>query len=199
MENNNVNNDGSENHSLTALRAEMARLRPALLRAARKVTRTAEDAEDLTQDVLLQACRRAETFHYRRGSDSLLPWLLAILHNTNCNHYRERKRRGEWESAGWEGIADDRARGLPGTPVALPPESAVLRRGEMTAVFAALDRVPDRYREPLALAVWEELSYEEIGARLRLPVGTVRSRIHRGRSRVARAAAAWLSGGEGRA
>lgn len=128
-------------------------------------------AEDLTSEVFVEAFRGRVRF--RRDFDTALPWLLGIASNLVAQHRRAERRRL---------AALERAARLVSPPIA---DDAV---GEVApAVLAALRRLPVADRDALLLVVWGELSYEEAAAALGVPVGTIRSRISRARSRLASA------------
>jgi RNA polymerase sigma-70 factor (ECF subfamily) len=130
-----------------------------------------QEADDLTQEVFLKAYRGLARF---RGEAPPRAWLASIADNAVKNRYRSLGRfRRIFSPAGPEAGAGPAA----GTD---PEESA--RAGESRRFVAeALKRVPVEFRLPVVLRDLEEWSYEEIAVSLRLPVGTVKSRIARGR------------------
>lgn len=150
----------------------------ALHGVARRMTRNAADADDLVQDTLVKAIRARE--QYEPGTN-LKAWLLRILTNTFINRYR----RGGLERAivdgpdadplldGWVGAASMRAM--------RDPESQALRPMLEAEIDRALAELPDDYRLAVVLSDVEELSYKEIAEVMGCPVGTVMSRLHRGR------------------
>lgn len=142
----------------------------AMYGTALRLTRNPADAEDLVQDTLLRAFRGLAG--YTPGTNARA-WLFTILHRARLDTVRREARRPvavELEEAD--------------APVA--PAQDLLARGQED-VEAALGRVPEVYRGALLLRDVEEFSYEEIARMLDVPVGTVMSRIHRGR-RLLRAA-----------
>jgi RNA polymerase sigma-70 factor (ECF subfamily) len=147
-----------------------------LLRVARSLTARPADAEDLVQDTLLRAYRSID------GFDGQHPraWLLTILRNTHIN--RNRRRRPVLlhdQHAALERLATT-AR----TPAGEGPEGVVVG-AEFDAVVAdALNSLPERYRQVVALVDVEGLNYAEAAEALAVPVGTVMSRLHRARSRM---------------
>ncbi len=149
-----------------------------LYATALRLTRRSSDAEDLVQDTLLKAYR----FHDRfEAGTNMKAWLLRILTNTFINRYRRsvRERKvfdgGNAQPVG-EGVMSRAAmRGL-----SRPVEDAQ-RRILAAEIQAAIDELPDDYRLMILLADVEELSYKEIAAVVGCPVGTVMSRLHRGR------------------
>jgi len=150
----------------------------ALYGAALRLTRDANEAQDLVQDALVRAYRFQE--HFEPGTN-LKAWLLRILTNNFINHYRrharERKALDHEEgSPVGEGVMSrDSLRGL-NDAVSLAQEG--LLRQE---ILEALDSLPEDYRVIIVLADVEELSYKEIAETLGVPIGTVMSRLHRAR------------------
>lgn len=164
---------------------------------AMALTRSASDAEDLVQETLVRAYDRFETF---RADGSPRAWLHTIMRNLFYNAYRKRSRQPRqvsWEdtSAGWSAHA-----GSPSGDSALggaaidSPERIVLSQIEGDAALKAVRALPDDYRRVVVLADIQGLAYQEIADLLQIPVGTVRSRLSRGRERVRRALALWESG-----
>lgn len=166
--------------------------RKGLFCLALKLTRNAEAAEDLVQETLIRAIERAATFHGSADSGTLYPWLCAILRNLFYNAYRRKQvRAAVSQPLNWdESLELSRCR-AGGTSTTLP-EQTFLDQERLRALHAAIRDLPPFLRSVLELAAIEELSYEEIGVRLNLPGGTVRSRLNRARTRLARATAAWL-------
>jgi RNA polymerase sigma-70 factor (ECF subfamily) len=139
---------------------------------ALRLTRNAADAEDLVQETYLKAFRSAGQFE--RGTN-LKAWLYTILHNTFRNLRRHAGRdRVEVDSA-----AVENAESRPGQSAS--PEQILLRRTLDADLQAALDALPDAFRQAVWLRDVEEFSYAEIAAMLQIPIGTVMSRIARGR------------------
>jgi RNA polymerase sigma factor (sigma-70 family) len=125
-------------------------------------------AEDLTAEVFVRAFRGRAKYDVQH--DSALPWLLGIANNLIADHRRVERRR----LAAVERLAR-----------ATPPFAPEGHGFELGADLArALRRLPAVDRDTLLLAVWGELSYEEVALALGVPVGTVRSRIARARKRL---------------
>jgi RNA polymerase sigma-70 factor, ECF subfamily len=150
---------------------------PALLALARRLTRSLPEAEDLVQETLLKALRaRAQ---YEPGTH-LKAWLFKILRNTFINRYH----RGQLErsmvtaavpdpvSDGWMSTASLRS---------LREADGALRAELQSKLAAALDKIPEEFRVVVVFADVEEMSYREIADTLDCPIGTVMSRLHRGR------------------
>jgi len=149
-----------------------------LLAVSSRLTRSSVEAEDLVQDTLLKALRARD--HFAPGSN-MRAWLLRILTNTFINRYR----RGGLERSVLEGPdADPLADGWVGaaTMEAMrDPESGALRSILAKEIVRALDELPEEFRLAVVLSDVEELSYREIADIMGCPIGTVMSRLHRGR------------------
>jgi RNA polymerase sigma-70 factor (ECF subfamily) len=151
---------------------------PRLMGVARRLCRTAAEAEDLVQDTYVKALRAQG--QYQPGTN-LRAWLLKILKNTFINRYR----RGGIERSLLQGPdADPLADGWVGatTMRALrDPESQALRAVLEEEIETALRALPEDFRMVVLFADVEDLSYREIAEVLDCPIGTVMSRLHRGR------------------
>jgi len=149
-----------------------------LLAVGTRLTRNASEAEDLVQDALLKALRAREQF---ASGSNMRAWLLRILTNTFINRYR----RGGLEKTLMEGPdADPLADGWVGASsmeAMRDPESQALRSLLEQEISAALDELPEEFRLAVVLSDVEELSYKEIAEIMGCPIGTVMSRLHRGR------------------
>jgi RNA polymerase sigma-70 factor, ECF subfamily len=177
---------GTRHHHLT--RGDFERLvlkhRDSLLLWARRLTNSAEDAQDLTQETLVRAFDRFHTFH---GDANAVPgWLRTILRNQFINQWRRHKNDPALVSD--EACAE-------AALVGPSPEAITLNRAEASALLAAVAELPPMYRHPLTLADMDGLSYQEISDELRLPLNTVRSRIHRARQKVQKSLAPWRATG----
>ncbi len=138
-----------------------------IFRFCRRELGSREEAEDAVQATFLNAFRALQ-----RGvvPESESAWLYTIATNVCLERARARRRRGQVE---FGGDADELREGVAATPE---------RRGlELLRLRDAIASMPARQREAIVLREWRGLSYEEIGEALDVPVGTVRSRIHRGR------------------
>ena len=139
---------------------------------ALRLTRRPADAEDLVQDTYLKAFRAAHQF--QRGTN-LKAWLFTILHNTFRNMRRHDGRNPVDVDSETVELAADVA-GAQQTPEQL------LTRATLDAdLQSALDDMPDAFRQAVWLRDVEEFTYAEIAAMLGVPIGTVMSRISRGR------------------
>lgn len=145
-----------------------------LYRTALRLTRVPADAEDLVQETYLKAFRAAD--RYEPGTN-LRAWLFTILHNTARNRARDRARETVIvDSEAVERAAETSAAGNPDTP-----ETQLLRRTLAPELQAAIDALPDAFRQAVWLRDVEDFSYAEISEMLAIPAGTVMSRISRGR------------------
>ncbi len=151
---------------------------PALYTAALRMTRNPADAEDLVQETYLKAYRAFGSF---TEGTNLRAWLYRILTNTYINAYRASKRRPEMTDV--EDVEDlylyRRLGPLDG--VGQSAEEEALRGFTDEEVKAAIESLPDSFRIAVLLADVEGFSYKEIAAITDVPIGTVMSRIHRGR------------------
>jgi RNA polymerase sigma-70 factor, ECF subfamily len=138
---------------------------------ARWLTRNDADAEDVVQD----ACVRAMRFFSSLRDDDPRPWLFAIVRNT---WFSRVSRRASTEATplviAHHDEADD----------ALDPEERLLQQHTVAVVRTALEQLPVDFREVLVLRELEGLSYKEIAAVVGVPLGTVMSRLARGRDRL---------------
>jgi len=143
---------------------------PLLYATAYTLTRNSAEAEDLVQDTLLRAFRAIERF------DGAYPkaWLLTILRNTNIN--RAQKKRPF--------LFDDPDDASADVVDEVTPEDIIVEPVFDAAVQSALDELPDPFRAVIDLVDVGGLSYAEAADLLDIPVGTVMSRLHRGRGRI---------------
>jgi len=151
-----------------------------LYNLALNLTRNPRDAEDLVQETFLRAYRFFDS--YRPGTH-IKAWLFRILRNTFINRYRSSKIRPEEVDFGkveesYERMVDDEflRKHQP-----MSPEQAVMHGVLDEEVNLALEAIPEEYRIVVVMALVEEMSYKEIAGVLSIPLGTVMSRLHRGR------------------
>lgn len=163
---------------VSPLAEEMLGHTDVLYGVALRMTRNAAAAEDLVQDTFVKALGALEQF---TPGTNLKAWLVRILTNTFINRY---KRTGldrtategpaaEQLADGWIGAATMRA--------LRDPESTMLRRIVEDELVKALEALPEEFRMPVVLSDVEGMSYKEIATALDCPIGTVMSRLHRGR------------------
>jgi RNA polymerase sigma-70 factor (ECF subfamily) len=154
-----------------------------LYSAALRMTRDHDDAADLVQDTVVKAYR---FFHRFESGTNFKAWLLRVMTNLYINQYRKAEKQGErvdldegedvwiwakaWEQAGNKVNFD-------------PAEHVLSKLGEAT-ICAAIEALPAEFRVVVTLADVEELSYEEIAEAVQIPIGTVKSRLYRGRKQV---------------
>jgi RNA polymerase sigma-70 factor (ECF subfamily) len=148
-----------------------------LYAVALRLTRNRADAEDLVQDTYVKALRFAHQF---RPGTNLKAWLFTILLNTWRNRVRDSAR----------GVVDvdsdrvDEAAGQDAVGAPETPERILLRASLDADLRAALDELPEVFRTAVWLRDVEELSYADIAGVIGVPIGTVMSRISRGRRRL---------------
>lgn len=141
---------------------------PRLRRYARALTGNRDVADDLVQDTLERAWSR---FHlWRRGTD-LRAWLFTIMHNVHLNNARTRNRENQFAAEQEEATA-------------VPVSPAHERSIELRELDTALRQLPEEQREVVLLAGLEQLSYKEVARVTGVPLGTVMSRLFRGRERL---------------
>jgi len=147
--------------------------------AALRLTRNADRAQDLVQDTYLKAIRAQQSF--TQGTN-LKAWLYTILQNTWRNRQRDGARsRIEYDSEAVERSAE---RGTVERGRDETPESLLLRDSLSEDLQAALDGLGDTFREVVWLRDVDELTYQEIADVLDIPIGTVMSRLSRGRKQL---------------
>jgi RNA polymerase sigma-70 factor (ECF subfamily) len=153
---------------------------PQLYSAAMRMTRNRADAEDLVQETYLKGYR---SFHTFTEGTNLRAWLFRILTNTYINSYRSKQRRPD------ESDLDDvedmylyrRLTTLGDGALGRSAEESLMEMLPDSEVKQALEDLPDNFRLPVILADVEGFQYKEIADILEIPIGTVMSRLHRGR------------------
>jgi RNA polymerase sigma-70 factor (ECF subfamily) len=157
--------------------ADALALLDALYGAALRLTRNPDVAQDLVQDTYLRAFRGRARF---TPSTNLKAWLYTILHNTWRNRRRDESRsRVEADSEVLDLLVEQ---GRDGSLSRVDTPEALLVEADLSEdVQVALDGLPEPFREAVWLRDVEELSYQEIASVLAIPVGTVMSRLSRGR------------------
>jgi RNA polymerase sigma-70 factor (ECF subfamily) len=159
---------------------------PSLYSAALRMTRSPSDAEDLVQETYLKAYRAFGSF---QEGTNLKAWLYKILTNTFINSYRAKKRRPEQTDV--EDVEDlylfHRLGGLEAANAGRSAEDQVMDLFTDGEVKEALESLPESFRMAVLLADVEGFSYKEIADIMEVPIGTVMSRLHRGRKALQRA------------
>jgi RNA polymerase sigma-70 factor (ECF subfamily) len=151
---------------------------PQLYSAALRMTRNPADAEDIVQETYLKAYRAYNTF---KEGTNLKAWLYRILTNTYINRYRKLQRRpSEVELGELQDLYLFKRLGE-SSGAERSTEESVLESMVDEDIKAALESLPERFRMPVLLADVEGFSYKEIAEILDIPIGTVMSRLHRGR------------------
>jgi RNA polymerase sigma-70 factor (ECF subfamily) len=151
-----------------------------LYSAAMRMTRNPSDAEDLVQETFLKAYRAYHTFE---AGTNLKAWLYRILTNTYINKYRKDTRRPSEVDLGsvedlylYRNIGSEES-----AEAARTTEDRVLDGLVEADIKKAVEDLPENFRLPVLLADLEGFSYKEISDILDIPIGTVMSRLHRGR------------------
>ena len=136
-----------------------------------------DEAEDLTQDIFLKIFKSLETFDRRANFQT---WLISVSRNLCIDHYRSVRKERQ--------TIDRQVDANELTPAATDasPIAALEQRDRVTLLRQALAMLPDTLRSAVVMRDLQELSYQEIADRLHLPEGTVKSRINRGRTELAR-------------
>lgn len=159
---------------------------PQLYSAALRMTRNPADAEDVVQETFLKAYRAYASFE---EGTNLKAWLYRILTNTYINRYRKKSRRPDEVDLGEvEDLYLYRRLGAANTPdSSRSAEEAVLEGIVDEDVKRAVEALPERFRLPVLLADVEGFAYKEIAEIMDVPIGTVMSRLHRGRKQLQKA------------
>ena len=158
--------------------ADIQEFIPQLYSAAMRMTRNPSDAEDVLQEALLKAYRGYHTF---TAGTNLKAWLYRILTNTYINKYRKQHRRpSEVELGELQDLYLYKRLGET-SGATQSAESDMLDAFVDTDVIEALESLPEAFRLPVLLADVDGFSYKEIAEMLDIPIGTVMSRLHRGR------------------
>lgn len=157
---------------------------------AMRMTRNPQAAQDLAADVFARAWK---SFHQFERGTNMRAWLYRILTNTYINEYRRKKRQGlpvdidQYENQDEFYIYNKIAEGATASNEAEDPAKAVLAKFAEQDIVNAMEQLPDGYRETVILSDMQGLSYEEISQALDIPIGTVRSRLNRGRRHLQKA------------
>jgi RNA polymerase sigma factor (sigma-70 family) len=149
---------------------------------ARWLVRNEQDAQDVVQESCMKALR---AFDSLRGGD-FRPWFLAIVRNTSFTFLsRNKAARGSAAEYGTTAAQSlDLTADIAADAEAFDPQALAIRAGDAALVRKAIDALPEQWREVLVLREMEGLSYKEIGAIVGVPIGTVMSRLARGRGQL---------------
>jgi RNA polymerase sigma-70 factor, ECF subfamily len=146
-----------------------------------------DDADDLTQEVFIKMYRTLKTYEVERGA--FFTWVTTITRNLLVDHFRKSKHDRLTDSLEAISASGEDARTL-GDQLQdhrmTPPDAQVRRREAGEAVHQALQKLSPELREAVVLRDLEDMDYKEIAAVLKVPEGTVKSRINRGRGELAR-------------
>jgi len=152
---------------------------PRVYNLARRMLGNDADAEDVTQDVLLQVVRKLDTF---RGDSAFPTWLHRVTVNAALAHRRKRANREHYQST--EPIENVLTNGHPGAairPWSVSPDQPILDAEQHRLIEQAVSKLPEAYRDTYVLADVEGLPNSEIAEMLELSVPAVKSRLHRAR------------------
>jgi RNA polymerase sigma-70 factor (ECF subfamily) len=136
-----------------------------------------DEAEDLTQDIFLKIYKSLNTFDRRANFQT---WLISVSRNLCIDHYRSVRKERETIDRGVD------AADLSPASTEAGPVAQLEQRDRVTLLRQALAELPDTLRTAVVMRDLQELSYHEIAEKLQLPEGTVKSRINRGRTELAR-------------
>lgn len=139
---------------------------PHLRRYALTLTRDADLADDLVQSALERALRKRWSW---KRTGTVRSWMFSVLHRTFLDHQRSVRRRRHWTGLLQRERRED---------IEHPPQEAWVER---TSILDALGRLPDEQRAVILLVAVEGFAYDDVARVLNIPVGTVRSRLSRGR------------------
>jgi RNA polymerase sigma-70 factor (ECF subfamily) len=179
-----------------AVRQLVERYGPRIHQLALRHMRNHEDAEEVTQDVLLKVYRKVDAF---RGDAALSSWIYRITFNTAMSRLRQHRaaRAAELErdrAAAAQDEAGERRRPSEPADWRPLPDEELLRAELRRAAAAAVRVLPEIYREPVILRDFEGLTTEEASSRRRVKDQTLKSRLHRGRLMLRERLATFASG-----
>lgn len=159
-----------------AWRELVDRFSPKVYSVAYHFTLKREDAEELAQEIFLKIF---ENLHRYEGSFPLVAWVISLARNLCIDRYRRLKREKTFRFVSDDAVA-------PMLRSSDDPAEAALKKERTKLLFAALAEIPEDLAEILVLRDLDGLAYEEIGQALELPDGTVKSRLFRARTEVAK-------------
>jgi RNA polymerase sigma-70 factor (ECF subfamily) len=145
-----------------------------------------DDAQDLTQEVFIKMYRTLNSYDLGRGA--FMTWVTTVTRNLLVDHFRKGKQDRMTDSL--DTVASEHEDAMPLSEQipdkAAPPDSGVQSRETREAVHRALQKLSPELREAVILRDLQDMDYREIAGVLRVPEGTVKSRINRGRAELAR-------------
>lgn len=168
----------TDRHGREAFEREVLPHVDRLFRLAMWFERNRDEAEDVVQETMIQAL---QSFHRFRIGTNCRAWLIAILQHVRSNRRRTRQRSPL--------LADPENRLAAALPF-VPPVPQELTDEDL---LRALQRMPAAFQEVILLCDVEELTYKEVAAALGIPLGTVMSRLHRGRALLRTEVAGWAA------
>jgi RNA polymerase sigma-70 factor (ECF subfamily) len=151
-----------------------------------RFTGSGEDADDLTQEVFIKMYKTLNSYDLERGA--FMTWVTTITRNLLVDHFRKSKHDRVTDSLDtpMSEHEDAMPRSDQIVDKALPPDAHVQSRETADSVHQALQKLSPELREAVVLRDLQDMDYREIAAVLRVPEGTVKSRINRGRAELAR-------------
>ncbi len=151
-----------------------------------RFTGTGDDAQDLTQEVFIKMYRTLGSYDVERGA--FMTWLTTMTRNLLVDHFRKTKQDRVTDSL--DGAASEHEDAMPLSDQipdkGLPPDARVESRETSETVHRALEKLSPELREAVILRDLQDMDYREIAGVLKVPEGTVKSRINRGRAELAR-------------
>jgi len=151
--------------------------RESIRRFALAAARSSADADDIAQETMMRAMRSIGSF---RADSSFTTWLYALTKNAGIDWYRKKQFREQPDDFSEEPTAHV------GLPKPRTQDEVVEEQDEVDLLYRAIQELPATYRVPLILHEMEGISYEHIAEIEDIPVGTVRSRLNRARSHLAK-------------
>lgn len=161
----------------TAWEAIVGQHRRRVFNIAYQFVGTPEEAEDLTQEIFLRIFKSLHTFDRRANFQT---WIVSVSRNLCIDHYRSVRKERAMVDRGVD------ARELSPASTTMSPQAALERQDQVALLKAALKALSPSLRRAVLLRDIRELTYQEIGKQLGLPEGTVKSRLNRGRTELAR-------------
>lgn len=147
---------------------------------------TADDAQDLTQDVFIKMYRTLGSYDVERGA--FMTWVTTMTRNLLVDHFRKTKQDRMTDSL--DGAPSEHEDAMPLSDQiqdkGLPPDARAQSRETSETVHRALEKLSPELREAVILRDLQDMDYREIASVLKVPEGTVKSRINRGRAELAR-------------